>query len=438
MSDTAVIELVDSEILASGADGRLVKDPGYALLGAAGIDTGEVAYHQAWLQPQHSFNQFWQRLSLAPLTGSNRFARHYADLAYAQLSHLHRQLDKPGEILFAIPGSFSRDQLAILLGLANALPVKPVGLVDTAVAVASSLDGVDLSSLQDEVLYLDIQLHQAVLTRLQGGSEVSRLAVEVLPDTGLHHFYTGWAQYIANLFIREYRYDPLHTAAGEQQLFSKLPGVLSALIAHPETSLELATPQGNFHLGLQRSTLLESSLPRIGRLRDLITRLAVNGPVVGSHRLGKLPGLDTLLNVRLLDEGQTIDACRRALTEIHSESDGGVSFVTRLPRLTPAATGQAPPPVAATAQVSRPTHLLHGHRAWPLGSEVGVEIREGAVLFRRDSQAPLLLRTANGRTWLAHSRYPVEVEGSRDDLRSGDLLRIEGHELRLIEAARES
>jgi len=433
VSNTPVIELVDSEILACSADGRLLRDPGFALLNSSGIDTGEAAFNQAWLHPQRSFNQFWQRLSLTPLTNGNRYARHYADLAYAQLAQLHRQLGEPGEILFAIPGSFSRDQLAILLGLANALPVKTLGLVDAAVAAASTLDGIALNRSDAELLYLDIQLHQAVLTRLSGGGQVVRQAVEVLPDAGLHHFYSGWAQYIANLFIREYRYDPLHTAAGEQQLFSKLPSVLSALARSPEATLELATPQGDFRLNLQRSALLDSSLSRINRLREQIARLAINGPLVASHRLGKLPGLDALLNAQLLDERQAIDACRQAADVIHSEGDSGVDFITRLPRHSTGENTAPPQPVAALAPP--PTHLLHGHRAWPLDSELGIEIGDNGIAISRDAAAPLLIRTASGRTWLEHSRYQIAVEGDRDNLRSGDSLRAEGYELRLIEAA---
>src|SRR5690606_24786455 len=249
------IEVVDGDILARGASGGLLRAPGVALLESKGIATGDDAFRQAWLFPQRSYTQFWHQLNLAPLPAGNQYARHFADLAYAQLHHLHRALGAPGEVLFAIPGSFSRDQLAILLGLANALPVKTLGLVDAAVAAASGI-----GDYRGELLHLDIQLHQAVITRLRAGDTISRESVEILADAGLKHFHGGWAQYIANLFIREYRYDPLHTAEGEQQLFTKPPGWLDQLASRPETTVELDTPRGAFRLSLQRSGLVESSL----------------------------------------------------------------------------------------------------------------------------------------------------------------------------------
>lgn len=437
-SGTAIIELVDSEILALGNDGQRVRDPGFALLGSGGIDTGETAFNQAWLYPQRSYNQFWHQLNLAPLPHGNRFARHYADLAYAQLSQLHQQMGKPAEILLAIPGSFSRDQLAILLGLANALSVKTLGLVDTAVAAASTL-----GDHEGELLHLDIQLHQAVITRIHVGNRITREAVELLPDVGLRHFYRGWAQYIANLFIREYRYDPLHTAEGEQQLFSKLPELLAQLSLTAETALSLSTPRGDFHLNLQRSALLESSLPRLSRLREMIIRLDVDGPLLASYRLGKLPGLARELGARVLDENQVINACRQAVDAIRGEGEGGVDFVTSLPRqgqarleLPRQGNASAPQSQPSTTPLC-PTHVLYGHRAWVLASGIGIEVNDAGLSISRDTNAPLQIHSVDGRVWLRNNRYDLVVHGNRDNLRSGDMIRVAGHELRLIEVAAE-
>src|SRR5690606_14221904 len=102
----AIIELVDSEILATANHGEQLSAPGYALLEKSGIATGASAFDQAWLYPQRSFNQFWHQLNLAPLPVSSAYARHFADLAFAQLSQIHRELGQPAEVLFALPGSF--------------------------------------------------------------------------------------------------------------------------------------------------------------------------------------------------------------------------------------------------------------------------------------------------------------------------------------------
>jgi len=423
-SGAAIIELVDSEILARGVAGQWLRSPGYALLDTNGVTTGDKALEQAWLYPQRSFNQYWHQLNLSPLPAGNQFARHYADLAYAQLHQLHQQLGAPGEILFAIPGSFSRDQLAILLGLANALPVKTLGLIDTAVAATAAL-----GDYHGELLHLDIHLHQAVITRLRADHHITRESVDVIPDAGLKHFYGGWAQYIANLFIREYRYDPLHTADGEQQLYSRLPGWLATLAGQAETTIELSTPRGAFRLNLQRNGLLESSLPRITRMRQALADFDAAGQLVASYRLGKLPGLAAQINARILGEQQVIATCQDFLQDFDSNPDS-VDFITHLPRR-----GAPSSTAAAAAPPARPTHLLYGHRAWPLGDGLGIEITASGPLISRDPGAPLRIDTGAGRVRATNRRYDIIVSGNLNDLRPGDLIRVDGHELRLIEVS---
>ena len=58
---TAIIELNDSGILyhAPGHSEAAPMSPGYALLQTQGVITGQQALAQAWLRPQHSFNQYW-------------------------------------------------------------------------------------------------------------------------------------------------------------------------------------------------------------------------------------------------------------------------------------------------------------------------------------------------------------------------------------------
>lgn len=425
-SATAIIELVDSEILARGASGELLRAPGFALLENKGIATGDAAFRQAWLFPQRSYNQFWHQLNLAPLPAGNQYARHFADLAYAQLDQLHRALGAPGEVLFAIPGSFSRDQLAILLGLANALPVKTLGLIDAAVAAASGID-----DYRGELLHLDIQLHQAVITRLRAADTISRESVEILSEAGLKHFHGGWAQYIANLFIREYRYDPLHTAEGEQQLFSKLPDWLDQLATSPETTVALDTPRGSFRLSLQRSGLVESALPRISRLRDLLLRLDSGGPLLASYRLGRLPGVAGQLNARVLPEQQVIGACQAVADNLVAGTES-VDFITHLPR-----TGTSGPVAARQGEGRQipPTHVLFRHRAWPIGEGLGIEVTATGPQLDRNPDAPLRIESHGAAVRLVNRGYDIVVDGNRDNLRPGDLIRVGGHELRLIEVA---
>ena len=69
-----------------------------------------------------------------------------------------RSLD---EVLLALPGSYSHDQLGLILGIARACGLPVRGLVDAAVA-ASATRG----ATGERRIHLDLELHRAVVTEL--------------------------------------------------------------------------------------------------------------------------------------------------------------------------------------------------------------------------------------------------------------------------------
>ncbi|MEZ5528755.1 MAG: hypothetical protein R3E57_02245 [Porticoccaceae bacterium] len=430
----AIIELNDSGLhCASGRDEPIVS-PGYALLTPQGITTGEAALKRAYLEPQQSFNQYWRQLNLSPLPVRSKVARHHADLAYAQLLQLHQESGSPAQIIFATPGSFDREQLAILLGLAKASPFEATGLVDAAVAAATQ------AGLSGELLHLDIQLHQAVVTRLYAGGEIERRGVDVLPELGIKSFYDTWAQHIADQFIRQYRYDPLHTAAGEQQLYDRLPGWLAQLSGSQEVGVELDSPQGRYRINLGREQLLASSSQRSQQLQKKLAELRRNGEILlSSHRIGLLPGLSELLTpAKVLPASAVIDGCLMHLERIGGQGEQ-LAFVTRLPgngsgTAQPTIGSEPTLPEATTSPASQPSHVLYGHRAYPLGAEgLSIDSGDSELHIRNNSEGAIQLRYHNGQLQLQTTSSNVSCSGNWDDLLSGDSIRVGDQRLELIE-----
>ncbi len=421
MSATAVIELVDTGILGVHGE-RRVSEPGYAALGPGGVATGESARARAWLEPQRCFNRFWHQLSLSPLARPNDHARHHADLAFAQLQAIRRELGDPDEILFAVPGSFSRDQLSILLGLAAALPARATGLVDAAVAATSTLTG------SGDWLFLDLQLHQAVITHLRAGERLERVAVEAVPGAGLAALEAGWARHIAAQFVRDYRYDPLHSAEEEQQLYDLLPGWLAALRSHPETPVEMNTARGQFRFSLSRAELLDAAAARLGDIESALARFP-SGQILCSHRVAALPGLAQRLGAEALAEDSAIHGCLESLEQVRSEAEA-LDFVTVLTRSAAARSAAAPP---ASGEPARPSHLLHGHRAWSLNEPLGIHPDTSGLRLNRDTQAPLLVRLGEGGVILEDRTPQGLLGGGKRPLVSGEVLTLGGEQLWLIE-----
>ncbi len=426
MTAAAVIELVDTGIRGVCGESR-VTEPGYAALAADGVVTGEPARARAWLEPQRSFNRFWHQLSLSPLPRDSDHARHHADLAFAQLRALHRELDSPEEIFFAVPGSFSRDQLSILLGLTGALPARATGLVDAAVAAAFTLNG------SGEWLFLDLQLHQAVITQLRVGERVERLAVEVVPGAGLVALEGSWARHIAAQFVRDYRYDPLHSAAEEQQLYDLLPGWLAALHGDRETPVEMNTARGRFRFNLSRAELLDAAATRLADIEGALARFSGAGSLLCSDRVAALPGVAQRLGAENLAPDSAIEGCLAALDQVRGESEA-LDFVATLERGAGARTApSAPAPTGAV-----PTHLLHGSRAWTLSEPLGIHPEAGGLRLNRDTDAPLLVRCHEGRVILEDRTPEGLMGGGERPLDSGETLALGGERLVLIEVEPEA
>src|SRR5678815_4926234 len=108
-------------VLARGAgQGEWLADSeGYALLDGDTILTGEAARSRARLRPLYAYNRFWRDIGTGDLPRTNARAQSPADLA------------------LALPAGFTREQLGLLLGVANECGVHVSGLVDAAVAATA-------------------------------------------------------------------------------------------------------------------------------------------------------------------------------------------------------------------------------------------------------------------------------------------------------------
>ena len=434
----AIIEINDCGLCCGNAQGEVLVSPGYALVTNQGITTGNAALEKAYLQPQQSFNQYWRQLNLSSLSSPTPQARHNADLAYAQLLQLHQESGSPEEIIFATPGSFDRDQLSIVLGLAKASPFKTLGLVDSAVAAASQLN----TSLakNSQLLHLDIQLHQLVLTRLSVDNHIERTDVDVMTDIGLTTFYDNWARYISDQFIQQYRYDPLHTAQGEQQLYDSLPSWLEKINDHQELAVSLDSPQGSYRLNLNRNALLASNQGKLEQLQQkLDSLLGQNDTLITSHRANLLPGLATQIGtVNTLPANAAVLGCPENIDSIKG-SEENIHFVTQIPNQKASSQeainqkNSSSPESEKTASLREPTHVLYQHRAQAIGDALYLQQKEENLSFSQQQASDIGLFRENGQIYLRSKQINISAQNPTTPLQVGETINIGPHLLQLIE-----
>ncbi len=227
-----VLEFNDAALSLADADRVHATSPGFAFVDGRKLLFGEAARQQFRAQPRKTQFRYWYQLDQAPLDSPFGEARSHADLAWTQLSGIQAN-GGDGVLLLAVPASFDTGQLSLLLALARAAKLNAVGLVDAAVAAASTVDA------KPTMLHLDVQLHRWWLTRMRAGTEIARSGGEDLSKPGLLAVWDACAGVIAEAFVRQTRFDPLHSAATEQALYDRLPNWLAQFGRGAAVTLEL-------------------------------------------------------------------------------------------------------------------------------------------------------------------------------------------------------
>jgi hypothetical protein len=426
------IEVVDAAVIAVRDGERLAASPGIALLAPAGPVVGEAAAAAARLQPVLAADRFWSDLSQDAFAGAGTQPLSHADLVHAHLGSLWKSIAAPGdEAVFAVPATMRPHQAGLLLGIARSLGIPVAGVVDAAVAACAGL------AARPVVLHLDVQLHQAVLTELAGHRILRRRRVEIASRAGLKSMYAAWAQLVSEAMVRRTRFDPLHQATSEQQLYDRLPGWLDALASAESVDAAVDSGSGSYSATVGREQFTLAAEAWYAQLDDLVRglkRADEPATLALSARAAQLPALAERLAasapevVRLPDAAAAAGAAARAADIGPGEPP---ALVIALARVHAAPGGER-------RQVASPaTHVIEGGRAHAI-DERGIVIGHGPGDGRRIalagagegiSRLHCTLERVDGRARVRdHSRYGTFVNGERvrgaAELGAGDRLRV--------------
>lgn len=362
-------------------DEEALRSPGFVLLDGGEYHFGNDALGQARLRPRDVNNRFWWQLGTQALKPALGPARHTADLVHAHLKALHAQAGAPEELALAVPDSMPREQLSLLLGIAQTCDFRPVGLVSRSLLLAIG------AGMNERCLHLELQLHQGVINELQPqDGQLTLVRSTALPSCGLLALQERCVSAIASSFIQQTRFDPRRRADSEQVLYNQLPDILQTLAERGESSVDI---EGN------RCRVVSASLENVTeRLTEALSQaLGSNDmPVLIDRQLLLLSGSNSLPgDKRLLADDALYGAYQRHQSAVRSEGDS-LHLVDRLPleaaegaNGAPAvdAAADAPPPASehsptaasgtasSTSSINsdaggRATHVLIGVRAMPL------------------------------------------------------------------------
>ena len=364
------------------------------------------------LAPQEINSRYWQQCDQSAIPSNDAGMRHAADLIWKHLTDLKHQ-HKLDEVVLAAPSHYRESNLKMLLGIAKSCGVSVVGLVNKAV-----LGLHDRLSEEGDYLHIDVQLHQTVTSKVSVTAGKARLGpVEVLQDVGIHAMQEALLKGLQQSFIQNDRFDPLHDAGTEQQLFDQLPSLAGQIIESGKASI------GVQHQSRLHSTSIDAK--DWNRLIEpysmkLLTAGAASG--CGHVYVDLNAAFDTAVPESLVGAGLTVlDRPGVVPPDLLCSNDGAaLIYLTELPSIgaasKPKVADTPAKPVAQSNEQPGVTHLLHAGKAISIDQ---ADVRTG------DNTLSLQNGEPNLHSLLSSGRLYIMNDEGRQELRPND--RIGSH-----------
>ena len=377
MNHHRAIELQD-RALALAAAGRVLSVAPSAVGNGRDLERGMPAWGALRLQPAAVATRHWSTLAHPDETAARAL-----DIAVAELRRRCAEVGwHDGPVWLAVPASLPPQALGRLLGAAARLPLQIAGFIEASVASAAAL------GLDRPALALELGLHQMTAVALECGGQIARRQVLSSERGGLLELQEGWLGLLRRLCVRRTRFDPLHLASSEQQLFESLPRVAREATLAGQAHVTVEGSGARFELTVTRDQLAEAGRWLYQELLQLLHRLRPAGAPVAlllPQALLEWPGL------------------RRALDELH-----GCELVGLAPGFAAAAASALTLP-ARTAGHTVP--LLRRYVAQPVPACAALATRE---LLAQDPAMPAITHLRCGERVVALGREPLPIgrEGS--------------------------
>jgi hypothetical protein len=329
-------------------------------------------------------------------------------------ARLAEQPISEGEAIWiATPAQAEAVGLEALLGIVRSLGLPIDGFIDSAAVATAAL------ASERNTIVLELGLHHAGATAVDcEGSQARRRRSVLTERGGLIELYQVWLDLITTTMVKRTRFDPLHDAATEQQLFDAIPSLAREVASTGNTAAIVTRQKERFEVALTRDQFAQAAEPIYRSIVGLLHQLRPAGAplaIVVPRTVAELPGiweqLEQFVGCELISVPDGFAAAATSLLDLPEPTSGAdsVRLLRRLPLQKQAVLTDsvARQPLGQRRSGSpAPSHALLDGRAYSLSAESLVVGR--APESHSAPSAPIASSTA---AVPASSRYITLPEG---------------------------
>ena len=419
---TALLEINDFSIKASTSDNNTYNECGFAHVTDSGIITGDKGFEAFWRHPEKCSNNYWLFLDQQPLKTNWKWARHNADLAYAQLDSTLKSIGSPDEVVLCVSNTISVEQLSLLAGLLKALNISIKRIVDLNLFAGLAM--------RQSAWLIDMQLHQATLTLVEKSisddQEIFSIKEsETLPNFGFMHICNTIARDISKKLINNSRFDPMHSSASAQDLFNQIKSNINEFEENNELNFQIKSPSGIVNITINPSELKNLFKKELSK----INRKVVNSGDMFSlkdsaHMLEKL--LDTSGNYLGLAPSYDINAIEKLLNTSQFDKN-------KLVKINAIKLAKAEKSLPKTRTNHTATHLLYDNHAWDIRNEKSIQYNNQGLQIKVgvDKTFDLAFILKDGKLEIYHQSSSKEIVIPKT-FKEGEQIIIDNAKINLI------
>ena len=419
---TALLEINDFSIKASTSDNNTYNECGFAHVTDSGIITGDKGFEAFWRHPEKCSNNYWLFLDQQPLKTNWKWARHNADLAYAQLDSTLKSIGSPDEVILCVSNTISVEQLSLLAGLLKALNISIKRIVDLNLFAGLAM--------RQSAWLIDMQLHQATLTLVEKSisddQEIFSIKEsETLPNFGFMHICNTIARDISKKLINNSRFDPMHSSGSAQDLFNQIKSNINEFEKNNELNFQIKSPSGIVNITINPSELKNLFKKELSK----INRKVVNSGDMFSlkdsaHMLEKL--LDTSGNYLGLAPSYDINAIEKLLNTSQFDKN-------KLVKINAIKLAKAEKSLPITRTNHTATHLLYDNHAWDIRNEKSIQYNNQGLQIKVgvDKTFDLAFILKDGKLEIYHQSSSKEIVIPKT-FKEGEQIIIDNAKINLI------